>query len=269
MSEIVSSQEASSKSSVESDFWNRCGDLRPELTVPGIWTCLEENCCQWASEVDVSPFWKAVIDRQPAWSNEFTQQTAGGLLMSAELPKFLGKGEERIRSKSFDCARDRDSHTPRKIWPVGGPPVPMLNDLVRTRVVCQFVDGVEFLSEKLDLLATELGIPHSRFREGRLEGYFAQHFYFDQNVFFRFNRTVNPTTIKCEVQVATGLATTIQAQVHTVYSKWRGQREKRDDWQWNPKDPRYIARQLGHMMHLADGLLVQLRDAAIPKHDEK
>ncbi len=61
--------------------------------------------------------------------------------------------------------------------------------------------------------------------------------------------------------MATQLATVIWNAGHNVYSKWRDREESSGEWQWQPRDPRFIARQLGHLLHLADGLLVQIRDA--------
>lgn len=115
---------------------------------------------------------------------------------------------------------------------------------------------------RLEELAGELGIACKRERQGRLVGYFAQHFCFRDNVIFRFGGGQELASIQCEVQVATSLATRIWEESHRTYEEWRVQVDTPEDWQWNPNDPRFTARQLGHMIHLADGLLVQLRDSA-------
>lgn len=140
--------------------------------------------------------------------------------------------------------------------------MPCLNDLVRTRVECQFLDGVEFFADCLEQLATELGILATREREGRLQGYFAQHFCFEHPVYFRFGGSEEPVRILCEVQIATALATRVWEESHRTYEDWRIRDDQAEEWQWQPTDPRFIARQLGHMIHLADGLLVQLRNSS-------
>jgi hypothetical protein len=160
-----------------------------------------------------------------------------------------------------DLANQKKNPTPlEKLLPAEGAPVPQLNDLVRARVQCQFLDGVEYLVDRLEELANKLSLKPSRRREGRIEGYFAQHFYFYADVFFRFGGGPKPTSIKCEVQVATELSTRVWDVAHPVYEQWRGQVEHPEDWQWKPDDPRFLARQFGHMIHLADGMLVQLRE---------
>ncbi|MFH0980320.1 MAG: hypothetical protein V2A79_02120 [Planctomycetota bacterium] len=256
----------STKTDEQGSIWENWTCLRSELGIPGYWRSLTENCAQWAEETSVCPFWKEFDKRRSAWSNEFYQRTRGPLLAGVELPKFCGKGHDRIRTKieQFTSGEKTEGERAEKVkefWPADGPPVPRLNDLVRTRVECQFLDGVEFIGSKLEELGRETSIEVRRHREGRLEGYFAQHLYFDHQVFFRFGGNPQPVTIQCEVQIATQLATRIWHGSHGVYEEWRGRRDAREDWQWNPKDHRFIARQLGHMIHLADGLLVQLRDA--------
>ena len=133
--------------------------------------------------------------------------------------------------------------------------------LVRARVECQYLDGVEFLASRIEESASELGIICERERQGRLQGYFAQHLWFEQRVIFRFGGGEELITIMCEVQIATALATRVWEGAHPIYEEWRVQSDEPEDWQWNPSDPRFTARQLGHMIHLADGLLVQLRNS--------
>ena len=253
-----------SKSSVKTTRSSRLEEwaaLRSELRIPGYWDTLSQNCAQWANEVDVCAFWSNFKKHRSAWSNEFHQKTGGALLARDQHPTFCGKAHERIQTKITRLTSGKVAQDSTEIWPTEGPPVPQLNDLVRTRVECQFVDGVEFIGSKLENLAEEMGIRVNRERQGRLEGYFAQHLYFDHEVLFSFGGTVQQVTIQCEVQIATQLATRIWYESHGVYEQWRGRKETQEEWQWNPKDPRFIARQLGHMIHLADGLLVQLRDA--------
>lgn len=71
----------------------------------------------------------------------------------------------------------------------------------------------------------------------------------------------DPATITCEIQIATELSTKIWEETHSIYEGTRENFEKPSEWQWKPKDPRFISRQLCHMMHLADGLLMQLRES--------
>ena len=72
-------------------------------------------------------------------------------------------------------------------------------------------------------------------------------------------------TINCEIQLASELATRVWDASHPLYEDARTRSASPEEWQWKPTDPHFIANQLGHMIHLADGLLVQLRDTQNPR----
>jgi hypothetical protein len=211
--------------------------------------------------VSVGPFWREVKNRQPTWSNEFHRKTSGALLSSSVIPPFVGKRVKRTKEKLLHdwIVAGRPVHV-SNFWPPSGAPVPLLNDLVRTRIECQFLDGVEFFGNCLEHLAAELGVKCTRERQGRIAGYFAQHFCFSEKVIFRFGGSADLVAVSCEVQIATTFATRVWEESHRIYEAWRVQSDRPEDWQWNPTDPRFMSRQLGHMVHLADGLLVQLRN---------
>jgi hypothetical protein len=143
--------------------------------------------------------------------------------------------------------------------------LPILNDIVRTRIACPFIDGVEFLATKLSELAIDRGIFLERSREGRLEGYFAQHINISQRVIYQLGGIDRLADITCEIQVASEMATRMWDVGHAIYELVRGQESTPENWQWSPHDPRFIANQLGHTIHLADGLLVQIRDSGKAK----
>lgn len=98
-----------------------------------------------------------------------------------------------------------------------------------------------------------------RERQGRLEGYFAQHVNITQDVMYRSAGVPTQARVVCEIQLATDFATKMWDATHPFYEQDREGERDPAAWQWVPSDPRFIANQLGHMMHLADGLLVQLR----------
>lgn len=248
----------------ESEWLKELGEVRHELSIPGYWQSLEENCAQWAKEVFVGPFWNEASQQLVNWIGEYRSETGGALLGQLGLPKFQGKSAERICSKLYQ-QRFKEKNFKVEAFPKEGPPIPKLNDLVRTHISCQYIDGVEFLANKLEQLAQQMDLEPQRSREGRLEGYFAQHVNFVQNVFYRFGGGTEPCSVICEIQLSTQLATRIWETTHPIYEGTREIDEKAEEWQWNPKDTRFVSRQLGHMIHLADGLLVQLRESVIQK----
>ena len=231
--------------------------IRPEVALPGYWENLLENCKVWAGLVESAAFWREVKSNKEAWRNEYFQSTGSSLLCNPVLPPFEAKGIRRIQEKLLE------SHEAKKlVFPVEGPPVPILNDLVRTRISCLYIDGVEFLGSKLLETGKAFGANPVRTREGTIDGYFAQHLTFQEDVFFGLGGGKQPVRITCEVQIASLLATRMWEASHPHYEIARKGEGAPEEWQWNPKDPRFLARQLGHMIHLADGLLMQLREAS-------
>ena len=99
-------------------------------------------------------------------------------------------------------------------------------------------------------------------KQVRRSKYFAQHLNFSCDVLYRFGGGAEAGQVTCEVQLATALSTAVWETTHRIYESTRETEEAPEDWQWNPGDPRFVSRQLGHMIHLADGLLVQSREAA-------
>jgi len=238
----------------------------PDIRVPGYWPTLGQNCEQWARDVSAGHFWAEVRNRLPEWVAEYRRTTDSNLL-GDRLPDFLAKGVHRIRGKVLSkCKRD-DAFCQTALG-TSGPPIPQLNDLVRTRIPCKFLDGVEFLAGRLSDFGKGLGVHLERQWLGSLEGYFAQHVTFQAEVYYRFGGGATPTSITCEVQVGTDLSTRVWDAEHEIYEGARDTPEEPAEWQWNPKDPRFVARELGHMIHLADGILVQLRDSVHARKKE-
>ena len=233
---------------------------REEMRLPGYWELLASNSGQWARDVDGGPFWTSVKERIDQWRSEYRQQNGADLLTPSGLPAFVGKPSDSTKAKVTRYWRQKKEFRESAI-PKEGAPIPAIGDLVRTRVVCKYMDGVEFLASRFERLARDLGVAIEKERAGRLQGYFAQHLQVEQDVIYRFGGASELAKIKYEIQVASELSTRMWETSHALYEFSREETEFAEDWQWNPNDPRFLANQLGHMIHLADGLLVQLRQA--------
>lgn len=238
------------------------GRLPAQCATPGYWASLAKNSENWAPEVSVSPIWRAANNQLEEWQREYRRQFGGTLIVGHALPNFVGKSEARIQEKILEKIR-RSSNSEAEIQRLFDQqvPVPRIEDLVRVRLAVQFLDGVPFLAKKIFDLANQYNLNPKIEAKGSLNGYFAQHVTFRSQVFFRFG--VGSSTacdVTCEVQIATSLATHVWENSHGLYEATRMNLEKSEEWQWDPKDPRFLSRQLGHMIHLADGLFCNLRD---------
>jgi hypothetical protein len=235
--------------------------IRPEFRTPGFWQTLDSNSSQWAVDISVGFFWAAAKKRLPHWRSEYRSLRSADLLASFDLPDFVSKHSDSIINKLLRQHK-KQKQTLQELIPDQGPPIPMLGDIVRTRIRCQYIDGVEFLADKLQSLGDELGVSPKRERKGSIEGYFAQHINIRHEVNYREAGHGNLTSIACEIQIASSMASQMWQTAHPLYEIVRSDISSPDNiWQWTPNDPRFISNQLGHMLHLADGLLVQLRDS--------
>ena len=240
------------------DLHIELGKCRSEFQIPGFWMAFDGNSSQWAADISVGIFWREVRKRLTQWRSEYRSLTNSDLLANFELPDFVAKPSESIIDKLF---RYYKKEALQNIIPAQGPPIPNIGDIVRTRIKCNYIDGVEFLATKLQTLSAELGLETQRERQGKIEGYFAQHINVSQEVIFREAGVGKLAQITCEIQIASSMASQMWQTSHPLYEAVRGDISQADIWQWKPDDPRFISNQLGHMIHLADGLLVQLRDS--------
>jgi ppGpp synthetase/RelA/SpoT-type nucleotidyltranferase len=248
----------SKKANPKAEWLQQLAEIRPEVRVPGFWRGIAENSATWAAEVSAGPFWKEAERRLEQWRTSYRLETDAALLARAGLRQFDSKSAESIEDKLFRrCTTDKEYL--QKAIEKSGPPIPQIEDLVRTRIPCRYIDGVDFLATKLFDLAAEMHLAPERRRKGSIEGYFAQHILLQQEVIYRSGGQGTIAKIVCEIQIASDMATHMWEASHPLYEDVRGDRADPEDWQWKPTDPRFLSNQLGHMIHLADGLLVQLR----------
>jgi hypothetical protein len=235
--------------------------LPAECAIPGYWDTLASNTDDWAPIITAGPLWRDIGSSLEGWKKEYRRENGGVLFKGASLPPFVGKSAARIKEKVFDrISKSSDPGLEAKSIFDQVAPIPRIEDLVRVRLETQFLDGVPFLANRILTLSKSYDSGARIEPKGKLSGYFAQHVTFRLPVHFRFDGHTSSCEITCEVQVATMLATLVWENSHSLYEATRVREEKSEDWQWNPNDPRFLSRQLGHMIHLADGLFCNLRD---------
>lgn len=219
-------------------------NMRAECSIPGYWNSLAENTNSWAGEISAGLLWQNINTELVNWRKEY-HRDFGGVLSTGITPKFVGKSAARIEEKVLSKI-ERAENIQQEIIRLfdQSVPVPRLEDLVRVRLPVQFLDGVPFLAKKINELAKQYDPSASIEAKGNLNGYFAQHLTFKWQVYFRFGGGPKSCDVTCEVQIATSLATHVWENSHGLYENTRVNLEKSEDWQWNPKDPRFLSRQL-------------------------
>lgn len=140
-----------------------------------------------------------------------------------------------------------------------------IDDLLRTRLVCKYMDGPRYVCEQLAKHSDSLGISSS-FRELSTDaGYYAWHFYFKAPVEIMVNKIVEGKIMSVEIQITTQLAEVINTLTHGFYEARRsGQLDiEARDWKWDAVSQRFRSAYLGHGLHLLEGIIQTFKDDVI------
>ncbi|WP_349507498.1 hypothetical protein, partial [Agrobacterium pusense] len=138
-----------------------------------------------------------------------------------------------------------------------------IDDLLRTRLVCRYLDGPRFVSEHLKQICDSLDVVNETRPLSTEAGYYAWHFYFQIPVELAINGQIDTHPMWCEIQITTQLAELIAALTHDLYEV-RREGAKRDDlWKWMASSPEFRSSYIGHGLHLLEGVIQSFRDDVI------
>jgi hypothetical protein len=140
-----------------------------------------------------------------------------------------------------------------------------IEDLLRTRLVCKYLDGPQFVCERLMQYCSTNGID-SHFRDlSTNSGYYAWHFYFRVPVLLSLGGKVEQRSMFVEIQLTTQLAEVLAALTHDLYAANRmaGLETQDRSWIWDANSQRFRSAYLGHGLHLFEGVIQNLKDDLI------
>lgn len=194
-------------------------------------------------------------------------------LRAQNYPLFLdGGSESRLVTKSFNSyilktyrrnvsENELWPEPPSKGWVVPDEGFSSLNDLVRTSFVVKYLDGVEFLAERLSEVSKSFGCDWTLDFEARMEGHYAAHFCV-RNTFQipGYKWDTEAAEISIEIQIITQLQEAIRRLTHKYYEARREQPVKaRSNWPWNYENDEFTANYLGHILHYVEGMIMEVR----------
>jgi hypothetical protein len=140
-----------------------------------------------------------------------------------------------------------------------------INDSVRTTIVCKYIDGPRFLTERLTKYATECKLA-SRYRsQQRDDGYYAYHFYIKIPVsMIDKDKEVVNVNVDIEIQLTTQLQEVLRQIAHLYYEDMRiGKSSDPSSWKWEFGSNRFRAGYLGHTLHLLEAIILDIRNASL------
>ena len=216
------------------------------------------------ADFEKSLFWKSILDKRVVLNQEYLAQTSYNLFTFDFKPEIVTKSFSSFIEKTFRRNVIFNKNFPKA--PYGGWITPQnwyenTNDIIRTFFVVKYLDGVEFLMQKISEIATENNLICQNSFEARDEGYYALHLYIISD--FEIPKQTWDTEIKkmsIEIQVTTQLQDVISKLTHKFYEERRISLKKPDKkWQWNYKSDEFAVNYLGHILHYLEGMIMDVR----------
>ncbi|MFD0850531.1 hypothetical protein [Sphingosinicella xenopeptidilytica] len=142
---------------------------------------------------------------------------------------------------------------------------PKMNDLIRTRLVCKYMDGPRFVAEGIEHFCERREFGYRSYPMHSETGYHAWHCYIRTPVDMAVGDAVEARDIWLELQVTTQLAESITALTHGLYETNRTSVSDRSstEWRWNPRTQQFRSAYLGHTLHLLEGIIQTFRDEVL------
>lgn len=137
-----------------------------------------------------------------------------------------------------------------------------INDIIRTLIIVKYLDGVEFILNKIKMLCEQDKLNYKIFLEAREEGYYAAHQYISKEFEIpKIDWDTEKIDFSIEIQITTQLQEIIRGLLHKYYGEKRKRITKENvKWQWNYKGDEFTANYLGHILHYVEGMIMEIRD---------
>jgi hypothetical protein len=225
-----------------------------------------------------SPLWKAFNHNRNYYSDEFLIESRGYSLWSnaSEPAELKTKPYDSFLLKTYRRNILDNQNWPRQ--PRGGWILPdnwysKINDIVRTSLVVKYLDGVEFVTGRFQVLCDEYNAKCNIHFEAKEEGYYAAHMYVTSR--FEVPKMELGTEFvegSIEIQVTTQLQEVILKLLHEYYEERRKQEKLTENikWQWDYKSDEFATNYLGHILHYIEGMIMERRDKMeVKKHETR
>jgi len=216
-------------------------------------------------ELEKSKFWRELTDNLNEYAEQY-QLECGYVLFSPNL-------QLEVLTKTFDSfllKTYRKNVLENQSWPDqpnGGWLLPSnwfgkINDIIRTLLVVKYLDGVNFVKEKISSFCKANDMICDATYEAREEGYYALHLYTKKTFEIRtLEWDAEDAAFSIEIQITTQLQEVIRRLLHKYYEQRRKKLEKSaDKWQWDYRSDEFCTNYLGHILHYIEGMIMDIRE---------
>jgi len=215
-------------------------------------------------DFDNSVFWADFSKKLKDFNDQYYEEYNYHLLMHRDsVPKILIKPFESFLEKTY-----RKNVLNNKNWPDepdGGWLIPFewytkINDILRTCIVVKYLDGIQFLIEKINTLAASCEVECNCDLEARIDGYYAAHFNLTFPIEIPIGMEIKRIDVPIEIQITTQLQENIKRLLHEHYTKKRKLSSDGNDWLWDYSSDEFLANNLGHILHYVEGMIMEVRE---------
>ena len=155
---------------------------------------------------------------------------------------------------------DHESSKPPGGWITPDDWYQRIHDIVRTRIVVKYFDGVQFLVQKMHTHFSATGCHCTPDWEAREDGYYAAHLNLTRDYQLPIRLQLETKTVSVEIQVTTQIKDVITALTHRYYERKRRTLEPPDrKWQWDCDSTEFAPNYIGHILHYVEGAVMQIR----------
>jgi hypothetical protein len=228
-----------------------------------------ESCTKLAKEQLLKhPFWIELRNSISEWDALYRQESgAEGLYKGTQSDQasLVIKPWDSLLQKAYkkNVIENRNwPEVPDQGWVKHDCWFARVGDILRTQFVCRYIDGVEFISNRLVELAKKHNLEFNNQLKATNEGYYAGH------VDLKFDFTITDFEFEnilvsgwVEFQITTQLKEVVKQLMHVHYESDRIKSSSSEvkEWQWDYNAPSFDANYLGHVMHYLEVQILKLR----------
>ena len=212
-----------------------------------------------------SPFWMDLTNNIKNFDEEYQKEHESyKLFHDPSRPKIYTKPFDTFFLKTYRkniLENDNFPEAPEEGWITPDNWFCRIRDIIRTRFVVKYIDGVEFLTNRIDSYCRKFDLPCEINLEAKEEGYYAAHLYTCQDFEMpKLTWDTEKIEISVEIQVMTQLQDHIVMLLHKYYEENRKKIAREEKWQWNYKSDEFAVNYLAHILHYVEGMVVEIRD---------
>ena len=216
-------------------------------------------------DFEKSDFWNKLTDNLREYDGDYLAKTGYNLLTHGFEPVLHEKSFESFLLKTFriniienKCWPDE----PKDGWILPNNWFSRINDIVRTLFEVKYLDGVEFMINKVKSICEEYKMGCKVSLEATEVGYYAAHLYIKEKIEIpKVTWDTEWINVSIEIQITTQIQEVIRKLLHKYYEDARKRLEKEDiKWQWNYKNPEFATNYLGHILHYVEGMIMEIRE---------